>query len=171
MQFTQYWSVWLLTLVPGQRILGNRVWSRDVLIALIWDSLLKAARHSLASSQKIRNPIIDDILIRLVFTPGKPQSRGPGGSAVYTLWLVSRMGPGMGVIWLAVSFLGEGRSQRMPSHLMWDHIIEMDELIPNLAKRTRKFHGKHLSENMMECSHFCFLNKHNFSKGTLCLCA
>lgn len=76
MQFTQYWSVWLLTLVPQQRILGNprRALSQDVLIGLICDSLLKAAQHSLVFSQKIRNPIIYYILIRLVFRPGKPQS-------------------------------------------------------------------------------------------------
>lgn len=47
-----------------------------MLIGLICDSLLKAAQHSLGFSQKIRNPIIYYILIRLVFTPGKPQTWG-----------------------------------------------------------------------------------------------
>lgn len=78
MQFTQYWSVWLLTLVPWQRILGNprRVLSQDVLIGLICDSLLKASQHSLVFSQKIRNPIICYILIRQLRTPWKPQPWG-----------------------------------------------------------------------------------------------
>lgn len=78
MQFTQYWSVWLLTLVPWQRILGNphRVLSQDVLIGLICDSLLKASQHSLVFSRKIRNPIICYILIRQLWTPWKPQPWG-----------------------------------------------------------------------------------------------
>lgn len=89
--------------------------SQDVLIGLICDSLLKAAQHSLVFSQKIRNPIIYDILIRLVFTPGKPPSWGcltDATQEAHSLWSVSRVCPAKGVVSFVVLFRGGGEGVR-----------------------------------------------------------
>ena len=143
MQFTQYWSVWLLTLVPRQRLLGNprRVWSRDVLIGLVCGSLLKAARHSLVFPQKIRNPIIYDILIRLVFTLGKPQLwacfLGPAEKPK-ALWLGSCIDHGMGVIFFVVSSGGREGVRGCFITCLSDHFLRNGSAGPKSGKVDQK---------------------------------
>lgn len=120
----------------------RRVLSQDVLVGLICGSLLKAAQRSLVFSQKIRNPIIYHILIRLVFTPGKPPSWGCFADAVREAQNLSGISY-KGSCFLCCLILGGGEGFRECFiTCLSAHLIRNVQADPNIGRMIQKISRK-----------------------------